>query len=329
MRYFVIVFLICFPILLNVVRNTFQKTDRIIKAASGASCLRLHGCVSCDHHVYHPSDVDQTCPRCDYPRYNDSGKPNELVWYFPIRGKLRKLLQLPQFRKLLQHEFERKSHAGYFTDVFDGPRWARIMGPCTRSLSRIGVQYCVDGFSAFDNNSLSVKPAEFMILNLPPELRSQTKYMLLHMLLPSKLKGQQMKKYYDWSANFEMRTLHSRGVDGVRVVVYGTSLDAPGRAELLQMKSHSSYDACPHCHHVFEPGIIKKPCYGGFRRFLPRLSRWRGREVQADGHTYVFATNETRPEASRRTTQSAAENCHLATRSRPVRGHKGLPLMER
>jgi len=153
--------------------------------------------------------------------------------------------------------------------------------------------------------------------------------MLLHMLIPSNLKGQQLKKYYDWSAKFEMRTLHSRGVNGVRVIVYGTSLDAPGRAELLQMKSHSSYDACPHCHHLFEPGIFKKPCYGGFRRFLPLQSRWRRREVQADGHTYMFATNETRSEPNRRTTQGAAENCHFTTRSRAVRGHKAIPLMSR
>ena len=309
--------------------SKFCKADGIIKRSSGASCLRLHGCVGCHHHVYHPADVDRVCPKpnCGHPRYNNSGKPNELVWYFPIKDKLQRLLELPRFRKLLMYESKRKRNSRYYTDVFDGPRWSRILGRCTRMLVRIALQYCVDAVPAFANRGLSVKPAEFMILNLPPELRCRAKYMLLHMLLPSNLKGQQLKKYYDWAAKFEMKTLHSRGVDGVRVIVYGTSLDAPGRAEILQMKSHSSYDACPHCHHVFEPGIFKKPCYGGFRLFLPRESRWRRREVQADGVTYMFATNETRPEPSARTTQSAAENCHLATRSGTVRGHRAFPLM--
>ncbi len=309
--------------------TTFQKADKIIKVASGASCLRLHGCVGCNEHVYHPQDVDRTCPLCDHPRYNESGKPNELAWYFPITNKLRKLLQVPYFRKLLMYESERKKHSRYSTDVFDGPRWSRILGQSTRHLTRIAIQYCVDGVSAFAHNSLSVKPAEFMILNLPPWLRGRSKYMLLHMLFPDKLKGPGQRKYYDWSAKFEMKTLHSRGVDGVRVIVYGTSLDAPGRAEILQLKNHGGYDSCPHCHHVFEPGIFKKPCYGGARVFLPRESHWRRREVQADGHTYTFATNETRSEPSVRTTQSAAENCHLTTRSRAVRGHKALPLMSR
>ena len=93
------------------------------------------------------------------------------------------------------------------------------------------------------------------------------------------------------------------------------------------MKNHNGYDSCPHCHHVFEPGIFKKPCYGGARCFLPRNSRWRRRVVRADGHVYTFTTDETRREPALRTTQSAAENCHFATRSRPVRGHKGIPLM--
>lgn len=309
-------------------RSSFQKSDRVIKQASGAVCLRLHGCVGCHRYVYHPADVARVCPHCGHPRYTADGAPNEMLWYFPIKQKLRKLLQLPRFRKLLMYEVERKSRSRYSTDIFDAPRWSRVMGTCTRRLTRIGLQYCVDGIPAFKNNGLSVKPAEFMILSLPPEVRCRPKYMLLHMLIPANLKGQQLKKYYDWAAKFEMKSLHSRGVDGVRAIVYGTSLDAPGRAEILQMKNHGGYESCPHCHHVFSPGIFSKPCFDGVRRFLPRNSRWRQRVVRADGsNDYTFATDETRPEPTRRTTQSAAEDCHLATRSRPVRGHKAIPLM--
>ena len=56
------------------------------------------------------------------------------------------------------------------------------------------------------------------------------------MLIPVELKGQAAKKYYDWTANYEMNALHTYGVDGVRVLVYGTTLDTPGRRELLQMQ---------------------------------------------------------------------------------------------
>ena len=43
--------------------------------------------------------------------------------------------------------------------------------------------------------------------------------MLVQMLIPSELKGQCAKKYYDWAANYEMNALHTYGVDGVRVLV--------------------------------------------------------------------------------------------------------------
>ena len=56
------------------------------------------------------------------------------------------------------------------------------------------------------------------------------------MLVPAELKGQAAKKYYDWAANYEMNALHKYGVDGIRVSIYGTTLDTPGRRELLQMQ---------------------------------------------------------------------------------------------
>jgi hypothetical protein len=63
------------------------------------------------------------------------------------------------------------------------------------------------------------------------------------MLILAHLKGQAAKKYYDWAANYEMNDLHDHGVEGVRVLVYGTTLDTPGRRELLQMQVRVLYYA--------------------------------------------------------------------------------------
>lgn len=248
-----------------------------------------------------------------------------MCWYFPLREKLRRLLSLPQFRRLLTHEFVRKKNEEYFSDVYDAPMWSRVMGEAAGEI-RIVLQYCVDAFQAHIHGTFSVKPAEFIILSLPPELRGKTQYMLLHMLIPQHLKGQASRKYYDWAAQFEMNDLHVNGVDGVRVIVYGTSMDSPGRAELLQMQSHSAYYGCPHCEHLFEPGL-GGPVFGGFRRFLGRHHPCRQRTFEKDGCTYCFAQVENDLQARERTTQTAFECTSMATASRPFRGHKGRPYM--
>ena len=114
----------------------------------------------------------------------------------------------------------------------------------------------------------SVKPWLEANFNLPPWLRYQAEHMLVHALIPAKLKDAQARKYYDFAAVYEMNRLYREGVNGVRVVLYGTSLDSPGRRELLSMQLVSAYYCCPNCLHTRQPGPYKKLVYGGYRRFL-------------------------------------------------------------
>ena len=76
---------------------------------AGVECVVLHGCVGkdedgqlCDH-VYGPRDSRRTCPKCGHHRYQEDGStPNEKVYHFPIHPRLKALMQLESFRKLLQ-----------------------------------------------------------------------------------------------------------------------------------------------------------------------------------------------------------------------------------
>ena len=43
-------------------------------------------------------------------------------------------------------------------------------------------------------------------------------------------KGQ--KKYFDFAARYELNELHTTGIDGVRVMVFGTSLDTKEKEEM-------------------------------------------------------------------------------------------------
>ena len=307
----------------------FKNVDAIMKQESGATCLCLNGCVGCNNHVFTPQEKVKTCPRCGHDRYNEKAQPHEVCWYFPLRDKLQRLLSLPRFRQHLKHEMKRPQNSKYITDVFDAPLWKLVAGrlDARGRLTRILLQYCVDGIPAFSYGGLSVKPCEFLILNLPPALRSKVSNMLLHMLIPNHLKGQAAKKYYDWAANFEINDLHVHGVSGVRVIVYGTTLDAPGRAEMLDMQTHTSYYNCPHCHQLNAPGLNTKPVYGGYRKFLPVRHPWRQRIIVEHGYRYMFPDVENGASPTARTTQTAFESVQMATPTRPCRGHKGAPLL--
>ena len=252
-----------------------------------------------------------------------------MCWYFPIRRKLKKLLRTRRFRYLCMHEARRSHNRRYCTDVYDSPHWRRVMGPVTQNLERIGLQLCVDAIPAFQHGGLSVKPLEFMILSLPPAHRTQTRNMLLCMLIPSQLKGLAARKYYDWAAQYEMNDLHLRGVSGVRAIVYGTSLDAPGRAEIVQMQAHTAMFGCPHCQILFGAGLLTQCDFGGFRRFLPPGHPWRQRTFRVHGCAYMFADIERRREPTARTTQNTFECVAIATQSRPFRGHKSEPFLSR
>ena len=133
--------------------------------------------------------------------------------YFPLYQRLRSLLRVPGFRGLLEHEYTRPQPGdpNFMYDVYDCPEWKRMMGPPASPCNRIGVQACYDGFQAHNTGSLSIKPVVYEIFSLPPALRFKTEFMLLSMLLPSNAKNVGLKKYFDFSANFELKTLFYTG----------------------------------------------------------------------------------------------------------------------
>ena len=124
----------------NVDLKNLVKTDKKMQSASGASCLRLHGCVSCHRHIFSPNDKLRHCPLCQHPRFDDAGKPHEVAWYFPLRDQLKRLLSLSRFRQLLEHELIRAKKARYYTDVYDTLRWFQKIGAPTPGVIRIVLQ---------------------------------------------------------------------------------------------------------------------------------------------------------------------------------------------
>ena len=42
--------------------------------------LQLHGCVGCNNHVFGPKCHLTHCPKCNFPRNDSEGNPNEVQW---------------------------------------------------------------------------------------------------------------------------------------------------------------------------------------------------------------------------------------------------------
>jgi len=62
---------------LNVAENlNVEEANKEIFERSGATMMKLNGCVGCHEHVFLPSETLERCPKCEHPRYSN-GRANE------------------------------------------------------------------------------------------------------------------------------------------------------------------------------------------------------------------------------------------------------------
>ena len=125
------------------------------------------------------------------------------------------------------------------SDVFDTPMWKKRMGPFDNP--RIALLVCIDAIPAFKKKyGVSLMPLVAKLLSLPPQIRSKTSHMLMIMLIPSKLKVAQQKKYFDYLVEVELNGLATTGLrhpgGRTRVKVFGITLDLPGRDKFLWLR---------------------------------------------------------------------------------------------
>jgi len=133
---------------------------------------------------------------------------------------------------MLEHEFLRPHNDDLLCDVYDGTAWQDLMGPVSSPNDRIGLQYCIDAFPTNAEGSKSTKPGGYMNLSLPPTERCKPENMLMVIIFPTAIKDISQKKYYDFMS-IELHDMFHNGVAGVKVKVFSTSMDTPGRAELM------------------------------------------------------------------------------------------------
>ena len=112
---------------------------------------------------------------------------------------------------MLEHEYRRPRNDAYLSDIYDGDAWKKFMGPPSCPEKRIGLVFCIDGFPANKEGSVSVKPGGFMNVSLPPTQRAKAENMLIMIVIPTGVKDVAQRKYYDWMAKFELNSLYHEG----------------------------------------------------------------------------------------------------------------------
>ena len=102
------------------------------------------------------------------------------------------------------------------------------------------ILFCIDAIPAFKNITISLMPGEFIILNLPPGFRTKPEWIMMSLLIPSKLTATSQKKYFDYVVENELNPLVTTGIrhpgGTARVLVFGSSLDLPGRDKFFQLR---------------------------------------------------------------------------------------------
>jgi hypothetical protein len=123
----------------------------------------------------------------------------------------------------------------------------------------------IDGFQPFKRNKLSMSPIAFMNLNLPENLRHQSKYMLLAGIIDHKELS--MDAYLE-TIVAELTELDLHGIDyldpvtkkmeNARVRLLFTASDYPAHTAVNKMMSHSGAHGCSKCDIVVRRRLVRR-----------------------------------------------------------------------
>ena len=288
--------------------------------------------------MWREGEPGNVCAKCGTDRFDNKGKPQEFVVWFPLRERLEQLLSLQQFCNVLRHENRRPEGADpdLMTDVYDCVWWDELMGSTIENkITRIGLLLCIDGFPAFHQKhkgAPSLSPAEFVILSLPPSIRYDPDNILMWMLIPDTMSASKQFKYFKYVCTVELNPLQVHGVPGpdgpVLVKLFGASLDLKGKEKFYNQISVVGYSGCSTCIVHYDQGPAGA-IYGCARRFLPRGHPLRRKDCTFQGLQLAFRNEELQEAPPKKTTQTVFK---LATQARARRvthylGQKGLPML--
>ena len=238
------------------------------------------------------------CLVCKVSRYKDTnltefdddvtknGPAAKVLWYLPIKPRLKQLFSNPKNAKLLRWHAEDRKIDGKMRHVADSPQWKHIdnhyeeFGAEIRNI-RFGLSS--DGINPFGNMSSrhSTWPVLLCIYNLPPWLCMKRKYIMMPLLIQGpKQPGNDIDVYLEpliddmeklWSKGVKVYDAYKKESFTLFAMIFCTISDFPAYGNLSGYGTKGE-KACPVCEkdtHSRWLTNCKKTVYMGHRRSLP------------------------------------------------------------
>ena len=252
------------------------------------------------------------CPVCKVSRYKDTnlaefdddvtknGPAAKVLWYLPIKPRLKQLFSNPKNAKLLRWHAEDRKIDGKMRHVADSPQWKHIdnhyeeFGAEIRNI-RFGLSS--DGINPFGNMSSrhSTWPVLLCIYNLPPWLCMKRKYIMMPLLIQGpKQPGNDIDVYLEpliddmeklWSKGVKVYDAYKKESFTLFAMIFCTISDFPAYGNLSGYGTKGE-KACPVCENDTHSRWLtncKKTVYMGHRRSLPDEHRYRKKRKLFDG----------------------------------------------
>jgi hypothetical protein len=203
---------------------------RILECASGVRFQIYDCCVnSC---VCFTGEFESltACPLCKEPKYDKRQKARNRFRYIPIIPRLQAMFQNPRIIELLLYRFQRKADPNRIDDVWDGNILQELINKNV-TIDGQAQEYTygelkTDIFVALTCDGISVHkgigarrsqtkytcfPLELIILNLPPEVRTQDRYVYSLGVVPGPHEPKELNSFL-WPFYLEC----VRGLQGIR-----------------------------------------------------------------------------------------------------------------
>ena len=187
-------------------------------------------------------------------------------------------------------------------------------------MTRMGFLFCIDAFPAFHQKrkgAISLCPAEFINLSLPPNLRYDPDNILIWLIVPNELSARSQLKYFKYLTTHELNPLQTVGLQGpdgpVQIKIFAASLDLKGKEKFYNQNTVGSYCGCSTCTIHFDEGP-GGPIYAQARRYLEAGHALRNQRCNFKGQSFEFAKAERRGPARVKTTHTLEKFAMMARR---------------
>src|SRR3954466_8769639 len=283
----------------------------------GLDVQKIHACIN-DCILYRGKEYENLdkCPVCNALRYkirrDDPGDiegeplrkrvPAKVMWYAPIRTRLKRMFRNKEHARLLRWHKEDRKKDGKLRHHFDGSQWRKIerdFPDFAGDARNLWFGLSTDGMNPFEEQSCSHStwPVTLCIYNLPPWLCMKRKFNMMPVLIQGlKQPGNEIDVYLRPLVEELLLLWAKPGVRvwdenkqeefDLRALLFVTINDWPALSN-LSGQSNKGYKACTHCldetESIYLPNCNKN-VFLGHRRFLPtnHPSRKKGKHFKGE-----------------------------------------------